>query len=195
MHYTKASVTLVQDDGPVALGQCQWMEYQKSQAAKAEAPEEPMDTTTPLSESVDVTDPAMIELFNDAAELCHEANRGYCESLGDTSQAPWAETPDWQKNSAIAGVQAIWDNPDITPEESHMGWLAQKTAEGWQHGEVKDAGAKTHPCIMPYMELPEDQRAKDTIFGYTARRALGLEVPTYLDVAMSFINGEEKQKA
>ncbi len=108
-----------------------------------------------------------------AAILCHEANRGYCESIGDTSsQPPWIDAPAWQKGSAIAGVQQIFDHPDTTPEQSHEGWLKQKAADGWVWGETKDAEKKTHPCIRPYAELDAQQRMKDAIFGGVARGAL-----------------------
>jgi hypothetical protein len=29
---------------------------------------------------------------------------------------------------------------------------------------VKDPDAKTHPCILPYHELPLEQRLKDSLF-------------------------------
>jgi hypothetical protein len=32
------------------------------------------------------------------------------------------------------------------------------------YGEVKDAVAKTHPCMVPYDDLPEFQRKKDALF-------------------------------
>jgi hypothetical protein len=42
--------------------------------------------------------------------------------------------------------------------------MAHKIAEGWVYGAVKDPEAKTHPCIMPFDDLPPEQRAKDYIF-------------------------------
>jgi len=39
------------------------------------------------------------------AEVCHEVNRAYREALGDTSQVSWLEAPQWQRDSAIAGVK------------------------------------------------------------------------------------------
>ena len=39
------------------------------------------------------------------ARVAHEANRAYCLSLGDPSQLPWEEAPDWAKESAIDGVR------------------------------------------------------------------------------------------
>ena len=42
--------------------------------------------------------------------------------------------------------------------------MAQKVADGWTHGEVKDVEAKTHPCLVPFSALPVEQQAKDFIF-------------------------------
>lgn len=99
------------------------------------------------------------------ARICHEVNRAYCASLGDTSQVPWSEAPQWQRDSAILGVEAILKNPDTTPEQSHEGWLAQKVADGWTYGQIKDAVLKQHPCFVPYADLPAAQQTKDHLFG------------------------------
>lgn len=110
--------------------------------------------------------------YSSIAIVCHEANRAYCAALGDNSQLPWREAPLWQRDSAVAGVKFIDDNPDAPPSASHDSWLAVKKAEGWVYGEVKDADAKTHPCYVPYEELPVEQKAKDYIFGAIARTML-----------------------
>lgn len=111
------------------------------------------------------------------AQLAHEVNRAYCASLGDTSQTAWADAPEWQKASALAGVDMHIANPDATPEQSHESWLAQKTAEGWAWGEVKDAENKLHPCFLPYAELPAEQKAKDYLFRGVVHAALALPAP------------------
>jgi hypothetical protein len=98
------------------------------------------------------------------ARLCHEVNRAYCQALGDDSQLPWEEAPEWQRDSALAGVNFTIDNPDAPASATHDAWLEHKLADGWQYGKVKDADKKTHPCILPYEELPVEQRAKDHIF-------------------------------
>lgn len=98
------------------------------------------------------------------ARVAHEINRAYCASLGDNSQPAWEDAPDWQRESAIAGVEMHLANPDATPEQSHESWLAQKLAAGWTYGEVKDAEKKQHPCCVPYDELPTEQKAKDHLF-------------------------------
>lgn len=98
------------------------------------------------------------------ARLAHEVNRAYCASLGDTSQPAWEDAPDWQRASAIAGVEMHLANPDATPEQSHQAWLEQKAADGWVYGKVKDAEKKEHPCFLPYEDLPGEQKAKDYLF-------------------------------
>lgn len=98
------------------------------------------------------------------AKVCHQANKAYCETLGDDSQLNFNKAPNWQVDSAINGVRFAQDNPDSTPEDSHKNWLKEKEADGWVYGEEKDTKKKTHPCIMAYGALPKDQRVKDSLF-------------------------------
>lgn len=98
------------------------------------------------------------------ARVAHEINRAYCASLGDVSQPAWDEAPEWQRKSALARVAMHLANPDATPEQSHESWLAEKLAQGWSYGPVKDAEKKQHPCCVPYGELPAEQKAKDYLF-------------------------------
>lgn len=103
----------------------------------------------------------------DVAQVAHELNKAYCESIGDNSQPEWNDAPEWQQSSAVKGVDFHLENPDATPEKSHESWLKQKTEEGWKYGEVKNPETKEHPCFVPYAELPESQKAKDYIFRQT----------------------------
>lgn len=98
------------------------------------------------------------------ARVAHEINRAYCQSLGDDTQDGWDDSPEWQKESALAGVDMHLANPDATPEQSHESWLEQKIADGWAYGEVKDVIEKRHPCCVPYDQLPPEQKAKDYLF-------------------------------
>jgi len=98
------------------------------------------------------------------ARACHEINRAYCESQGDHSQLPYDAAPEWQRQSAINGVKFAIDNPGAKPADSHESWLAEKRADGWVYGPVKDPAIKQHPCFVAYDELPPSQKAKDYIF-------------------------------
>lgn len=106
------------------------------------------------------------------ARVCHEVNRIYCESIGDNSQPVWEEAPEWQKTSAMTGVIYLTENPGASPENSHESWLAEKIRTGWRYGPEKDAEQKTHPCMVPYEDLPEDQRRKDALFHSIVRGIL-----------------------
>jgi RyR domain len=98
------------------------------------------------------------------AKMCHAANKAWCELHGDFSQPEWDAAPDWQKESAIQGVEFHRANPDAGDSASHDNWTALKVKEGWVYGKTKDPEAKTHPCIVPFDDLPHQQRKKDAIF-------------------------------
>ena len=107
------------------------------------------------------------------ARACHEVNRAYCLAMGDTSQLPWVDAPRWQRDSAVNGVEHALANPDAKPEDSHNSWLAEKQADGWKHGPVKNPDTNEHPCFVPYDELPAEQKAKDYIFLAVVRAMSG----------------------
>ena len=100
---------------------------------------------------------------------CHEVNRAYCASIGDNSQPAWADAPAWQRASAVNGVNFSVANPDAPPSASHDSWSAEKIADGWVYGPVKDPEAKQHPCLVPYDDLPVEQRTKDYLFQAVVR--------------------------
>ncbi|WP_271270511.1 Gp49 family protein [Aliamphritea hakodatensis] len=100
----------------------------------------------------------------DIARVAHEINRAYCEAMGDMSQEEWSQAPAWQRDSAINGVNFHLMNPDADAGLSHINWMAEKKADGWVYGETKDPEAKTHPCMVPFNQLPIEQQAKDFLF-------------------------------
>jgi hypothetical protein len=103
------------------------------------------------------------------ARVCHEANRAYCLALGDASQPAWYDAPEWQRTSAIKGVEFCLAHPTAPPSASHDSWLDEKRATGWRYGPTKDPERKEHPCFVPYYELPVEQRRKDALFQAVVR--------------------------
>lgn len=103
------------------------------------------------------------------AKVAHEVNRKYCESIGDNSQLAWEDAPQWQRDSAENGVkfhrEACERGDEVPPSASHDSWLEEKRVAGWKYGPVKNPDKKEHPCFVPYEELPQEQKAKDYIFG------------------------------
>jgi hypothetical protein len=102
--------------------------------------------------------------LNDIARTVHQANKAYCESLGDFSQKDWEDAADWQRDSAIDGVRKYLDGSALTAEDQHQSWVDFKVAGGWVYGPTKSEGFKTHPCIVPYDQLPPEQKRKDYLF-------------------------------
>lgn len=101
--------------------------------------------------------PRLFEV-TDIARMCHEVNRAYCEATGDTSQLPWEYAEPWQRESAIKGVDVALAG--ATPEQQHEAWCKDKYAAGWVYGDVKNAEAKTHQCLVPYAELSDAQKVR-----------------------------------
>lgn len=102
--------------------------------------------------------------FEQIARICHETNRAYCVTLGDNSQPAWEDAPEWQRTSALNGVKFHLANPNAKASHSHESWLAEKQADGWRFGPVKDPAKKEHPCFVPFSDLPREQQIKDYLF-------------------------------
>jgi len=98
------------------------------------------------------------------AQIAHEANKAYCESINDFSVLHWDEAPEWQKKSIVLGVEFNLENPNAPASATHDNWLKDKRNDGWKHGLVKNAELKEHPCFLPFDELPYNQKIKDVIF-------------------------------
>ena len=52
-------------------------------------------------------------------------------------------------------------------ENVHEVWAQSRMEQGWTYGEERNDVLKTHPCLIPYEELPEEEKAydRDTAFG------------------------------
>jgi len=98
------------------------------------------------------------------AIVCHEANRAWCFVNADATQKEWIQAEEWQRESSVKGVLFRLNNPDAKHDAQHNAWMQDKINDGWVYGEVKDAEKKTHPCIVPFEQLPEFQQKKDALF-------------------------------
>lgn len=169
-----AEVQLRQPEDDVPQTQfCEWMPYQKRQAAEAEQLEKAGAvmieyganySNVPNAFPRDPQCPAIHTGREPIARVCHEANRALCQAFGDFSQPSWDAAPQWQRDSALIGVDLHLGNQDLGPEASHESWMAHKREAGWRYGAVKDVDAKTHPCMVEFSGLPPEQQAKDFVF-------------------------------
>lgn len=106
----------------------------------------------------------------DVARIAHAANRELQRIQADPGIAvspSWDDDTDETRESVRAGVLGI--RSGLTAKESHESWCEFKRSGGWVHGPVKDPVAKTHPCLVPYDELPPAQQLKDQLFAAIVR--------------------------
>ena len=43
----------------------------------------------------------------------------------------------------------------------HEVWSAMRMAQGWTYGPTRNDAEKKHPCLVPYDELPEEEKVYD----------------------------------
>lgn len=106
----------------------------------------------------------MVDLsISDIASVCHEANRQLQIMFNEENISPrWGDCSKELQRSIIAGVTKALDGE--TPQQLHDSWLQHKASQGWVYGEKKDEEEKTHPNIVVYDNLPDEQKLKDVLF-------------------------------
>jgi DNA-binding transcriptional MerR regulator len=101
----------------------------------------------------------------DIAQVIYAANREIQIIFGDPQPSPdWYDAPEYQRRESTASVIEALADSGRTPEQNHQGWMDRLHADGWTSGETKDPAGKTHPCLVPWDQLPEDQKLKDRLF-------------------------------
>ena len=64
-------------------------------------------------------------------------------------------------------------------ENVHEVWAASRVAEGWTYGPTRDDVRKQTPCLVPYADLTEEEKAYDR---NTAMQTLKLIVSLGYDI-------------
>lgn len=50
---------------------------------------------------------------------------------------------------------------ELMAKNVHEVWAQTRISQGWTYGEERNDDKKTHPCLIPYEELPESEREYD----------------------------------
>lgn len=50
---------------------------------------------------------------------------------------------------------------ELLARNIHEVWAQHRIAEGWTYGPARDERVKSHPCLVPYDELPESEKEYD----------------------------------
>jgi class 3 adenylate cyclase len=63
--------------------------------------------------------------------------------------------------SGVTLSNGLRDLTELLAKNAHDIWAHQRFAEGWTYGPTRDDTRKEHPCLVPYEELPEAEKAYD----------------------------------
>jgi class 3 adenylate cyclase len=60
----------------------------------------------------------------------------------------------------VAELEALTER---LAKNTHAQWAWQRMRDGWIYGPQRDDNLRTHPCLIPYHELPENEKEYDRI--------------------------------
>lgn len=70
-------------------------------------------------------------------------------------------TPKPEDTSSISLPEDLLPLIEDMAKNVHEVWAQNRIAEGWSFGPVRDDGARKHPCLVPYEDLPESEKEYD----------------------------------
>lgn len=96
--------------------------------------------------------------IQDCASICYAACR--VASIAAGSKVPvWGRARAEEKAWMRFRIQCILKIPDIVPSMCHDFWCEHMVAAGWKLGDL-DYVKKTHPHLVDFNKLPDDERFK-----------------------------------
>lgn len=66
----------------------------------------------------------------------------------------------------------IRDLMELLAKNAHEVWAAQRISDGWSYGPVRDESGRRHPCLVPYENLPEEEKRYDRILAENTLRLI-----------------------
>lgn len=74
--------------------------------------------------------------------------------------------------SGVHLSQEIGNLTELLARNAHDLWAQLRLAQGWTYGPQRDDGAKKHPCLVSYEELPEPEKEYDRRAAMDTLRAI-----------------------
>ena len=70
-------------------------------------------------------------------------------------------TPNPEDISNIELPCGLDDLAESIAKNVHEVWAQNRIAEGWTYGPARDDAKRQTPCLVPYEDLPEEEKAYD----------------------------------
>ncbi len=77
------------------------------------------------------------------------------------SKNSWIYNPVPEDTSGVVLPADVMAMCEEMAENAHEIWSVMRMEQGWTYGPVLDDEKKEHPCLVPYSELPEEQKEFD----------------------------------
>ena len=55
----------------------------------------------------------------------------------------------------------ILELTELLARNAHENWARQRISDGWRYGPRRDDAKKEHPSLVPYEQLPEEEKEYD----------------------------------
>lgn len=68
------------------------------------------------------------------------------------------DQPDSFPTGHIRLSPSLLNLSEVLARHNHDIWAQGRLREGWRYGERRDDAAPTHPCLVPYEDLPESEK-------------------------------------
>ena len=70
-------------------------------------------------------------------------------------------TPSPLDTSGVVLPEELNDLAESIAKNVHDVWAQNRIAEGWTYGPVRNDALRQTPCLVPYEDLPEEEKAYD----------------------------------
>ena len=125
------------------------------------------------------THPAVMRAYDDLPEDLKASNRAAARRVPDLLGLIDFVVREQQPNDGDSWVKpltaAIEKHIDRLAQAEHLGWCADRRANGWTYAKERDNDRKHHPLLVDWAQLSESEREKD--------RSSARSIPGWLKVA------------
>jgi RyR domain len=73
---------------------------------------------------------------------------------------PYIPHPVDTSKVTLAGVDPLFED---LARNAHEIWAQKRMQDGWVYGPQRDDAMRTHPCLVPYDQLPESEKEYDRV--------------------------------